>query len=178
MERKVYLLKIGEVEDFVIEFLEKNLKDVYPFVFVSKEVELNLDSAYNPIRRQFLSTPILLQLDKNKPKDAFMVLGIIDHDIYANGLNFIFGEAELAKKIAIISIKRLREDFYGKRENSLLLKVRALKEAVHELGHLFGISHCSNPLCVMFFSNSLLDTDRKLYKFCNSCRSKVEKLFK
>jgi len=51
--------------------------------------------------------------------------------------------------------------------------VRAVKEAVHELGHTFGLDHCSDPRCVMHFSNMLADTDRKGREFCPSCRARL-----
>ena len=47
--------------------------------------------------------------------------------------------------------------------------VHALTEAVHEIGHLLGIGHCPEPTCVMHFSNSLYDTDRKSPMFCGQC---------
>jgi len=47
---------------------------------------------------------------------------------------------------------------------------RALTEAVHEVGHLLGIGHCPQPTCVMHFSNSLYDTDRKGPTFCSRCQ--------
>jgi len=50
---------------------------------------------------------------------------------------------------------------------------RAVKEAVHELGHTFGLDHCSDPRCVMHFSNMLADTDRKGREFCPSCRARL-----
>ena len=86
------------------------------------------------------------------------------------GLNFIFGLA--SKKIVIISITRLYEEFYGYKKNNQLFNKRVLTEAVHELGHAYGLNHCKNPYCVMFFSNSLVDTDRKGHKFCDDCKKK------
>lgn len=176
MEKKIYLAKIGHGENRITEYLIENLKVIYPFEFVSCEIHIEVESAFNPIRNQYLSTPLLLQLEKRKPKDALMVLGIFDKDLYADGLNFIFGQAEPSQGIAIISLCRLRNEFYSLKEDYELLKIRALKEAVHELGHLFGLSHCGESNCVMFFSNSLMDTDKKSCNFCKRCAVKLKKI--
>ncbi|RMD53346.1 MAG: archemetzincin, partial [Nitrospirae bacterium] len=95
-------------------------------------------------------------------------------DLYADGLNFVFGEADILRGVAIISLTRLHQSFYGLPEDRGLFIERALKEAVHELGHLYGLRHCPDPHCVMHFSNSLLDTDKKSYKFCAICRRKLK----
>jgi predicted Zn-dependent protease len=44
---------------------------------------------------------------------------------------------------------------------------RAIKEAIHEAGHLDRLPHCPEPTCVMAFSNSIEDTDRKGRAFCS-----------
>ncbi|MFQ6038426.1 MAG: hypothetical protein ACE5LV_07400 [Candidatus Aminicenantales bacterium] len=90
--------------------------------------------------------------------------------MYVPQLNFVFGEAELEGHFDVISLIRLRQSFYGLPENRGLFLERAVKEAVHELGHTFGLRHCPDPRCVMHFSNSLLDTDRKEASFCTRCR--------
>ena len=35
-----------------------------------------------------------------------------------------------------------------------------------EMGHTFGLAHCDDPNCVMWFSNNLAETDRKGTRFC------------
>jgi archaemetzincin len=56
-----------------------------------------------------------------------------------------------------------------------LFQKRALTEAVHELGHTCSLPHCENRRCVMFFSNTLQDTDRKHSTFCRQCQEKLGK---
>ncbi|MBI5187681.1 MAG: archaemetzincin family Zn-dependent metalloprotease [Nitrospirae bacterium] len=101
------------------------------------------------------------------------VLGIVDHDLYVPQLNFVFGEA--GRKMAVISLTRLRQEFYGLSEDRGLFHKRTLTEAVHELGHTYGLGHCRNPRCVMFFSNSLMDTDRKGPEFCLGCGGRLSR---
>ena len=97
--------------------------------------------------------------------------------IFSRFLNFVFGVADLSKNksfgSAIISVTRLREEFYRRTVNIALFEQRVLKEAIHELGHTFGLEHCEN-LCVMRFSNSLEDTDRKPQELCETCLKKLE----
>ena len=75
-------------------------------------------------------------------------------DLYVADLNFVFGLADSHQKCAIISLARLQPEFFGQPGDPQLFRERALKEAIHELGHLRNLRHCSNPACVMFFSNS------------------------
>jgi archaemetzincin len=126
-------------------------------------------------RRQWKSDKILLWLlDKNKPdKDNNKILAICDFDAYSSGLNFVFGQAHIDGRVSAIYLPRLRQGFYGLKSDKSLFYQRIVKEAVHELGHAFGLNHCDNQMCVMHFSNSLLDTDIKQNRFCDNCRVKI-----
>jgi archaemetzincin len=127
------------------------------------------DYAYNKKRNQYLSTALLKTLMEQKEYMAYgKVLGVVDQDLYVPELNFVFGEA--GQKAAVISLTRLRQEFYRLPQDQKLFYKRALTEAVHELGHTYGLGHCRNPQCVMFFSNSLMDTDRKGPEFCMGCK--------
>lgn len=97
------------------------------------------------------------------------VLGVTDCDPDAESLHFVFGLAESPGRAAVISLARLRQTDDAARQSA-----RAVKEAVHELGHMFGLDHCSDLRCVMHFSNSLADTDRKGRDFCPSCRARLD----
>jgi len=171
----ILIVKIGNIENDVVEKLKNDLKKIF-----NQPVEIGKQLpephyAYNKIRNQYLSTAILNNLTKNKDFDAYeRVLGIVDHDLYVPGLNFVFGEA--TTKGAVISLRRLRQEFYNLQENRNLFMRRVLTEAVHELGHTYGLPHCNNSKCVMYFSNSILDTDRKGTEFCTRCRLRIEEI--
>jgi archaemetzincin len=96
-------------------------------------------------------------------------LGVTEVDLYTPELNFVFGEASPATQSAIFSLARLNPQAYGEPKDDALLIRRALKEALHELGHIFGLHHCENESCVMWFSNNLAETDRKGTDFCPKC---------
>lgn len=123
-----------------------------------------LAPSYNPQRRQYNAEVLL---DHVRAAPGTCVLGVTSHDLYVDGLNFVFGLADSPGKAAVISLHRLHA---GADETTF--RTRAVKEAVHELGHTRGLPHCPDPQCVMAFSNSLADTDRKRKWFCFRCAQK------
>jgi archaemetzincin len=166
----IVLVAVGEVNPKVIEVLKNYLnRALNKPVGVGKGMP-EPDYAFNRKRNQYLSTAILKALMEQKEYTTDQkILGIVDHDLYVPELNFVFGEA--SRRAAVISLTRLRQEFYHLPEDRSLFHKRMLTEAVHELGHTYGLGHCENPRCVMFFSNSLMDTDRKGSEFCTKCKS-------
>lgn len=102
------------------------------------------------------------------------VLVIIDGDGYVEGLNFVFGIAT-EDWGGVVFTERLRPEFYQGVPNDVLFQARLLKETLHELGHSFGLQHCPNN-CVMRFSNSVVDVDRKSAFFCRKCARELSLL--
>jgi archaemetzincin len=171
-EMSLLLVPVGGVDQKVMEFLKHDLTKVFNREAMIGKGMPEPDYAFNKKRNQYLSTAILKTLMEEKEYMVYeKVLGVVDHDLYVPELNFVFGEAGL--KAAVISITRLRQEFYRLPPDQGLFYKRALTEAVHELGHTYGLGHCRNPHCVMFFSNSLLDTDRKGPEFCPECKTKL-----
>ncbi|MEM2105948.1 MAG: archaemetzincin family Zn-dependent metalloprotease [Candidatus Bathyarchaeia archaeon] len=174
---KIGMLRVGEVDDELLDRVIENLRIAFPKAKCTliSEVLSVPSEAYDKLRGQYRSDMILKQIhiyvEKTKVFDR--VLGIVDIDIFVPELNFVFGEAECPGRAALISLFRLKPEFYGERPNVERLVERATKEAVHELGHTFGLAHCSNPFCVMYFSNSIFETDRKQSLFCNKCQMKI-----
>ncbi len=174
-KRRILLIPIGKIDRNILIYLQPKLKVRFNRkVDIVSRLELP-DYTYNSKRRQYYSTPILSELSSFISNlNGEKALGIVDVDLYVPELNFVFGEAELGGKVAVISLIRLRQEFYGLPSDQELFLERALKEATHELGHCFGLRHCSDPTCVMHFSNSLADTDRKRSFFCKRCKKILE----
>jgi archaemetzincin len=157
---EVTLLPFGRIEPEVLEIIKEKFSDMEFKVEISAPTPIPR-RALNEGRKQYLASAL------TKAEESFdgVVLGVTDVDLYTPGLNFVFGLANPGTGKAVISLKRLRTDA-GKQK----FLERSVKEAVHELGHLLGLNHCSTPGCVMIFSNTLADTDDKGWYYCNGCR--------
>jgi archaemetzincin len=175
---KIGILCVGQVDSHVINRVQENLTMIFPktkCAAISETMPIPSE-AFSNTRQQYRSDMILSKVHNYADKDKALdhVLGIVDVDIFVPKLNFVFGEAECPGKAALISLWRLRPEFYSKASNMELFLERTTKEAVHELGHSLGLRHCSNPFCVMYFSNSIFETDRKQSLFCTKCYLKAE----
>ncbi len=172
--RYIYLLPLGDVDQNLFKRLAEDLEKQFqlPFNIVEK-IEVP-DYTYDKTRKQYSGSKIIAELSRLNLPDAKKILGITSVDLFSEGLNFIFGEAESPGKIAIISTVRLDPSFYRKIHDSAIFYQRILKEAAHELGHTFSLNHCPNPSCVMHFSNNIEDTDVKNHEFCEKCKKLLE----
>jgi archaemetzincin len=128
--------------------------------------------AHNPRRNQFHSTAILGALQPLS--NGSRILAVTGLDLFVPVLTFVFGEAQLAGNCAIVSSHRLREEVYGLPPNPTLLDERLRKEAIHELGHTFGLRHCEDWRCVMTSSHSVEWLDVKTADFCSACRKIID----
>ena len=127
-------------------------------------------ASYDPNRRQCLSTEILKTILATAPaEEAVKILGITEVDLFIPIFTYVFGEAQLGGRAAVISLARLKPEYSEEPPDEERYKLRALKEAVHELGHTFGLTHCAANGCVMTFANNLIQVDMKDYRFCPSC---------
>lgn len=169
----ITVLPIGSIDSDILKGLSEGLARTFSQgVRIGREVPLP-GASYDPERKQYSSSRILETLKTLKTGGFELILGVTDVDLYVPQLNFVFGEADPLSGAVIISLTRLRQEFYGLRPDDLLFRQRALKEAVHELGHALGLQHCRRPGCIMYFSNSIDDTDRKGPGFCRLCKLRL-----
>jgi archaemetzincin len=115
---------------------------------------LNIEFAHEVRRDQYHSTAILRHMAQTPPPSGKRRLGVTCADLFVPVLTFVFGEAQLEGRCAVVSYHRLYD-------------VR--KEAVHELGHTFGLRHCNDWRCVMSSSHAVERLDVKTAEFCRGC---------
>ncbi len=139
---------------------------------VSTEV-LDATVALDSDRGQYHSTAILRAMAPAAPDPEIRLLGVTELDLFVPVLTFVFGEAQLGGPCGVVSVHRLREEFYGLPPSPALLGERLLKEALHELGHTFGLRHCSNRQCAMASTHAVERLDLKEARYCAECRRAV-----
>ena len=129
----------------------------------------SVEFAFDADRRQYGSIPLLDMLLRQCPPDAGKLLAVTERDLYIPVLTFVFGQAQLGGRVAVVSFARLRQEFYGLAANREIFLERAHKEALHETGHLFGLVHCAERKCAMSLATTVRQIDLKEDAFCAAC---------
>lgn len=176
-EYTVRIFPIGVDREDVL-WLRQALERIFNASVLLEEKTLTLGllvEAFNEERGQIHAEKLLTMLQSTTgvlPHQR--ILALIDGDGYVDGLNFVFGIAKPGWG-GLIFTKRLRPEFYGETPSVTLYRMRLLKESLHELGHSFGLPHCTQK-CVMRFSNSVYDIDDKPASYCTTCRVNLNRL--
>lgn len=169
--KSIELLTVGVVEGDVIRFLEDAIHRSLGLETRRVEPLPNADFAYDEGRSQYHSARILCKALEVASDDAIRLLAVTEVDLYLPMLTFVFGQAQLGGRVAAISLARLRQEFYGLPADEALLLSRVAKEALHELGHSFGLVHCPSSSCAMSLSFNILQVDAKGFEYCSSCHA-------
>ncbi len=165
----IYLVSAGRVEEDIIESVETALGRAFRIATRRIDPLEEPEYAHDPQRRQYASHLILGRLQGVLPRDAVRLLALTEKDLFVPILSFVFGQAQLQGQVAIISLARLRQEFYGLAPARSLLHMRAGKEALHEIGHTFGLVHCPDRTCAMSLSTNIRQVDGKKMEFCPGC---------
>ncbi|HJZ85099.1 MAG TPA: archaemetzincin family Zn-dependent metalloprotease [Polyangia bacterium] len=167
MATRLTLVPIGQVEPAEIDAAAAAVREQLGLEVATVEPLDVPASARNPKRGQARAEVLLFLLKRVRPEDS-LALGLTDIDLYATGLNFVFGLASQRTGVAVVSVARLRDP-----ERAGPTQKRVATEAVHEVGHLLGLAHCLADGCAMRFSNTLAEADRKGPDLCPRCSRAV-----
>ena len=123
-----------------------------------------------PAHRQLRTGWIMDKLLKPVlPADAAALIAFTNEDLYPDtSMYFVFGQASLEDRVGVWSLYRLDDDADFDR-----FRDRTMKIAVHEVGHMFSMRHCTKYECVMSGTNHLAETDRRPIDACPECMAKI-----
>ncbi len=173
MSEVLGLVQIGRISDISLIELSSFLSTKLSIVVQLKSPLVNPIEAYDSRRNQYHSTRMLALLEHHLASlGADRILGITSADLFVPGMDFVFGEARCPGQAAVVSSFRLRQ--FDESDEEERFEACIKKEAVHEIGHMLGLQHCSNVNCVMHFSKTLTDTDIKGDNYCSECQTQIE----
>jgi len=164
---RIKLAPLGDVPEEILQELQQDLKKRNFIVYIERGFETP-EEAFSPYRHQYDAELILDILRRTQG----LVIGLIQEDIFSGKKSFEFDISEYDGG-SVISIYRLRPEFYKERPNFDLLINRLLKESIRSVGIIKGLKNCGNPECVMFEAKSVEDIDKKSSDFCKNCRVKI-----
>lgn len=150
--------------------LETKILPVLPNTIFPKTVRRTSKEGQEQILAGYILDSILI---KRKPQDAVVLMGITEKDLFPKPeWNYVFGLASYEDGVGVTSMYRFANGgLTASNFNESLL--RLMKISSHEIGHMFGISHCLNANCVMNGTNSLPETDYHIARACSLCQRKL-----
>ncbi len=175
--KALYIVRVGSVAAEVSQWIEAAASEWFPGpVFQLPAVQVP-SAAFDEKRNQYHSVEFMKLLAQIAPPDAERIVGVTNVDLAIPMLSFVFGQAQLDGLVAVLSLARLRQQFYGLPEDATLLRERIVKETLHELGHTFGLTHCPDSKCAMSLSTHIAMVDAKTEAYCTHCGMQVVEKF-
>jgi archaemetzincin len=165
---RVEVIPLGPVDEVSVSVVAANIQT---FIGLAVDVAPSWpEPAYAliPVRGQYNALPILKALSEGTGTDIRR-LGLLAGDLCLPILTYVFGEAQVNGRAAVVSLRRLKQGRNGQRAPTHLLLERLAKVAVHEMSHVLGLKHCRSPRCLMSFSLGIEQLDALSLRFCPDC---------
>ena len=125
-------------------------------------------------RQQIDADAMLVWLETHHLPGHDLIVGLTMDDIGTSLFSFIFGRSRLNSRVALVSLARLRPEYYGLPADVDLTLRRACAEVLHEAGHALGLIHCVDIACLMKFATNVESIDLRGETFCAECRRRLQ----
>jgi archaemetzincin len=127
------------------------------------------EEAFQPHRCQHDAGLVLKYLAQFPFPHHSRILAVTDVDLCSPILTYVFGEAELGLRLAIVSDFRLRYMEDGTAAPDGVYYERLVKVVLHEIAHTLSLYHCETPKCLMRLSPRVSHLDELDILFCERC---------
>jgi len=167
------LLPVGKLDGGLLVELAPELANTFQVPCELLRTPLDPEFAFHGERQQYHSSEIIGRMQSLVTANTWRLLGVTAVDLYIPILTFVFGEAHMGGPCALVSLHRLKQEFYGLPKDEAVLRQRLLKEAVHEVGHTVSLTHCSDYRCAMAPSHAVEWIDLKERWLCQVCQERA-----
>ncbi|HDM78285.1 MAG TPA: zinc metallopeptidase [Deltaproteobacteria bacterium] len=174
----VGIVPIGEVKQVVLKILAANIQAVFNIPVDILNGRKSLKKFFNPNRNQYNAITILDHMERRWKQPHKRILAVVSVDLFIPILTYVFGEAQINGKMAVVSTYRLNRRTGGGNVSLERFYERVAKVGIHELAHTFGLVHCKENHCVMRASYSLRDLDYYPLYFCDYCQSMLDDVYR
>ena len=174
----IQIVPVGNVNPEMMRMIMRHVREMFGCEVENRRSLPSPDYAFDEKKAQYSSALILKNLAALSAGNDAKLLAITEVDLFIPMLTFVYGQAQLAGKMAIVSIARLKPEFYGLPADKDLTVRRIRKEVSHELGHTFGLVHCADKSCLMSLSTEIMQVDLKSENFCRNCWISLEESLK
>jgi archaemetzincin len=170
-KRTIGVVAIGDVPELALKVIAAH---IVGHLKLPAEILPPVDppaDAFDGVRCQYDAGKILKYLESVPHADVDKIIGVLEGDLFVPTFTHVFGEARQSGMHALVSLFRLGRERASGHPSSSLLFERAAKVALHELGHLFNLTHCEYTNCLMYYSGGLEDLDSSPLYFCRYCHT-------
>lgn len=170
----VAIQPLGQVDGAILEEVQAGISSLYDVqVKLLSPKELPADAYYKP-RQRYRAEKLLDFLLSLPQNGADKIIGVTEQDISTTKGGHedwgIFGLGLVGGRVCVVSSFRLRKGPKG----TEFFNARLVKVVNHELGHAFGLDHCSSANCLMEdAAGSIQTVDRETGDLCPACRAKL-----
>lgn len=170
---KIVVVPLGEVDFMLVNRLASNIGQVFNrSVDILKGMKVP-DEAFNVIRNQHYASIILQKLERVKVNSKEQIVAVCEEDIYLPDEPYVLAHFDVVSGTAVISLNKIRQEFYGLPEDETKVYDRLFKLAVQQVAYMSEIPGCRNPVCINYYSVNMMDIDNRGSKLCDICRRQL-----
>jgi archaemetzincin len=166
---RVGIIPIGEIPSIAPKVIAAHISGYLNLQAVVVPPRQRPAYAFDQNRLQYNVGTIIQQMESSPVKGVKKMVGVLSVDLFVPIFTHVFGEARQGGRVALVSMYRLGKNPEDLEQPSSGLLERTAKVALHELCHLYNLTHCENRACLMHFSGNLEDLDLTPLVFCRYC---------
>ena len=172
MDLRIAIVPVGRIDPVDVEAAAARIAKVLNTAVDSRPPTPVPKAGDDHARGQHLSGPFLAELRGSLARSgaaADATLFVTDVDLYKPGTDGVFGDIDAASRVAVVSVRRLREAFYKRKADPVKARARLVKLALYALGRACGLPECREAGCALFTTTALADVDSKREQYCAAC---------